>query len=437
MSAFSAFSAYGVRLRAHLSRFARKRDGNVTVTFGLSVIPAMLLVGSSIDYTNATADRSVLQKAVDAAALEAVRVGTVDREEKVGRFLRANLYSPSLANVTFRVLDAPQGARVEAEGVTSTSAMRLANVNSVVVHAGATAMGLRRDNSCILAMARNLPVSTQALDFNGSPSVALTGCGMMSNASISCSGHSTQTPYASAVGTISGSCPNQTPGRDPIPDIYDDLVSHIQPVCSSVNSAINWNAGAALPLPGMIPVARAGYVEYHVCGSIRLRGAGALNTLTNTDVVIVVENGDIQLDNGADVSSSRMTFVMTGSALHSHRVTWPNGNGNSARFAVSPSTNLQNPWHGIALYQDPRLPSSTIDMVWGPAASFDADGVIYFGAASLTMNGNASSNNSLCTKIVTNQFTSNGNIDFRFSQDTAACRNLAVTQWESPPRLVR
>ncbi len=433
----SAFSAYGVRLRAHLSRFARKQDGNVTVTFGMSVIPAMLLVGSSVDYTNATADRAVLQKAVDAATLEAVRVGSQDREEKVGRFLRANLYSPSLANVTFRVLDATNGARVEAEGVTTTSTMRLANVNSVVVHAGATAMGLRRDNSCILAMARNLPTATEALDFNGSPSVALTGCGMMSNASISCSGHSTLAPYASAVGSVNGACPNQSPGRDPVPDIYDDLVPNISTVCGNTVGNLTWNAGAALPLAGMIAVARAGYTEYHVCGNLRLQGTGALNTLANTDAVIVIENGDIQLQSNANVSASRMTFVLTGTTAYSHRVTWPNGNGQSARWGVSPSTNTQNPWHGISVYQDPRLPSSVIDMVWGPAASFDADGVVYFGSAALTMNGNASSNNSLCTKIVTNRFTSNGNIDFRFSQDTAACRNLAVTQWESPPHLVR
>lgn len=434
----SAFELCGEKVKAQLARFVAGRDGNVTVTFGLSIIPAMLLVGSSIDYTNATSDRAVLQKAVDAAALQAVQMGHDDREEKVGRFLRANLYSPSLANVTFRVTDAPNGAQVEAQGTTATSTMRLANINSVQVNAAATAMGLRRDNSCILAMARNLPITLTALDFNGSPSVALTGCGMMSNASVSCSGHSTLTPYTSAVGGISGACPNQTTGRDPVPDVYESLTSAISTVCGGVITNVTWNAGAALPVPGMIPVARSGYVEYHVCGNLQMRGSGALNTsAVPTDVVIVVENGDIAMANNADVSSSRMTFVLTGTSAYSHRVTWPNGNGNSARLAVSPSTNRDNPWHGMSVFQDPRLPSSVIDMVWGPAASFDADGVIYFGSAALTMNGNASSNNSLCTKIVTNQFTSNGNIDFRFSQDTAACRNLAVTQWESPPHLVR
>jgi hypothetical protein len=316
--------------------------------------------------------------------------------------------------------------------------MKLAAANQIVVHAGATAMGLRRDNSCILAMARNLPTATEALDFNGSPSVALTGCGMMSNASISCSGHSTLAPYAAAVGSVNGACPNQSPGRDPVPDIYASLTSEIQLLCGATRNSTNWDAGAALPLPNMIPVVRTGYVEYHICGDVTLRGAGLLNTApAGTDVVVVVENGDVTLENNADVSSTRMTFVLAGSNDYSHRVTWPNGNGKSARWAVSPSTDLRNPWHGVSVYQDPRLPVSTIDMVWSPAASFDADGVVYFGAAALTMNGNASSNNSLCTKIVTNRFTSNGNIDFRFSQDTAACRGLAVTQWESPPHLVR
>ena len=53
------------------------------------------------------------------------------------------------------------------------------------------------------------------------------------------------------------------------------------------------------------------------------------------------------------------------------------------------------------------------------------------------MNGNASSSESQCTKIVVNQLTSNGNIDFKYSQTTTACSNLAVTQYVSPPVLTR
>lgn len=432
-----ALNLFWTRLRSAVSSFATKKNGNVSIIFGLASMPAVLFVGAAVDYFGATADKSNLQGAVDAAALAGVQVNGESRERTVGSVLLANVNPRILSGVQYTISETGEGLRVDARGSMRTGVMSLAGVQTVTYAAGATARGVRRDLSCILATARNLPAGEVALDFNGSPSVALTGCGMMSNASASCSGHSTNAPYTMAVGSISG-CPNQQAGRDPVPDIYESLTSEIQFVCGGFRTSTTWSAGATLPLPNMIAVTKSSHVEYHVCGRLRLDGVGQLNSLsTPSDLVIVVEDGDIEVLADANVSTNRMTLVLTGNpASGTHTVAFPNGAGHAAQLSVSPSTNRQNPWHGVSIYQDPRL-TTNIDMTWSPAAAFNADGVVYFGAASLTMNGNASSNNSLCTKIVTSRFTSNGNIDFRFSQDTASCRDLTVTQWESPPHLVR
>src|SRR5215208_1618933 len=54
-------------------RFRDDRRGTTAVLFGLSVIPVMAIVGSAVDYGRASAARTELQRAVDAAALTLVR----------------------------------------------------------------------------------------------------------------------------------------------------------------------------------------------------------------------------------------------------------------------------------------------------------------------------------------------------------------------------
>lgn len=426
------------RMSKVAARFGEDREGANAIAFGMTALPVMLLVGSAVDYSMAASRKASLQGAVDAAVLAAVLSPSAERERIVAGALTASLDAKLLEGLQYSVADTSQGALVNARAVSATGVMTFAGVTQIVLNATASARALRRDPSCILTLARDIPVGEAALQFNGSPNISLTGCGLMSNASVSCSGFSTNAPYTAAVGVVMGNCPNQKPGHEPVPDIYEALKANIQLVCNGARGATTWRAGAALPLPAMIPVTRSTHLEYHVCGDLRVDGVGALNTAAGgRDVVIVIENGDLDLRADADASSARMTFVLTGAdGAASHRVNFPEGVGQRAKLAVSPSVNVQNPWRGVSIYQDPRL-TRNIDMVWSPAAFLSADGVIYFGRASLTMNGNASSNLAMCTKFVTNRFTSNGAVDFRFGQDGQSCRDLSVAQWESPPHLIR
>lgn len=52
-----------------LGRFARDMRGQVAITYGLAAIPMLIVVGSAIDYSRATTQRSNLQQASDSAAL--------------------------------------------------------------------------------------------------------------------------------------------------------------------------------------------------------------------------------------------------------------------------------------------------------------------------------------------------------------------------------
>ena len=279
------------------------------------------------------------------------------------------------------------------------------------------------------------------MTFNGAPSVNLTGCSLQSNTSATCNGHNGGAFATYAVGTAGAGCSNPQSGANAVPDTYAELASNISRVCSGLSST-TWAAGALLPiLPGMMAVGRTGYVEYHVCGDLTLSGTGDLNGPNPLiDMVIVVENGTITFANDASITAKRVTFVLTGANSSNHQIVFPNGNGHGATLSLTPSINSANPWHGIGIYQDPAL-TANIDMDWGPGATANVDGVMYFPKANVTMRGNAASNSSArgggCTKFVTGTFTTNGNVGLDFVQTSADCARLNVSQYTAPVRLAR
>ena len=113
-------------------------------------------------------------------------------------------------------------------------------------------------------------------------------------------------------------------------------------------------------------------------------------------------------------------------------IDFPNGNGHASTLSLSPSTGGSNPWRGIALYQDPKLTVS-VDESWGPGATFNADGVVYLPHANVVIHGSSGSNNSRCTKLVVNSFTTNGSVNLNFAQTNSGCTSLGMKQWTDTP----
>src|SRR6185295_16347823 len=56
-------------LHSWLCRFASNASGGIAVIFGLALIPMALATGAAVDYSRASATRTELQKALDAALL--------------------------------------------------------------------------------------------------------------------------------------------------------------------------------------------------------------------------------------------------------------------------------------------------------------------------------------------------------------------------------
>ena len=52
-----------------MHRFCKNIDGNVGVLFGLALLPLVTAIGMAVDYSRATSARTVMQTALDGAAL--------------------------------------------------------------------------------------------------------------------------------------------------------------------------------------------------------------------------------------------------------------------------------------------------------------------------------------------------------------------------------
>lgn len=76
--------------------FAKDRSGNVMMLFGLAMIPVLGLVGAAVDYSRATTMRTMLNAAIDSAALmaarDAAKLSDAQLRERVNGWIRASLH---------------------------------------------------------------------------------------------------------------------------------------------------------------------------------------------------------------------------------------------------------------------------------------------------------------------------------------------------------
>lgn len=411
-------------------RFRQSRDGAVAMTFALALIPMVVAVGAAVDYSRANAFKTVLQTVLDTSLLAGAKDGSSSWSTVALNTFTANIAGKTSATLTPTFTTANNvtyDATVSA--AVPTSFLGVINVHSMTVTAKATAQASPGDNSCILTLDKGQPLSHVGLVLNGAPVINLAGCSIRTNTGLNCNGHDGNATKSIAAGTASG-CANPTSNAPAVPDIYTDLAKNITPKCGTLKSGFDWAAGS-IPAtgPAFIRVTVGDYTEYHVCGDLNLSGTGALTGGTPaSDVIIVIENGSLNIANNASISTSKTAIVMTGDATAQSKINFPNGNGKEATLNLSPPTDAANPWQGVALYQDPKLTNhGLIDNTWGPGMNFNADGLVYLGNSNVTTDGDTSSNNSRCTKFVMNQFTTNGHVDLNFQQTN--CSAIGLKQW--------
>jgi Flp pilus assembly protein TadG len=74
-------------------RFAKNRDGYVSLYFGLAAVPLMIAMGAAVDYSRMTSAKAELQSAADAISLDAANAyagGATDLTARAKEFLKLN-----------------------------------------------------------------------------------------------------------------------------------------------------------------------------------------------------------------------------------------------------------------------------------------------------------------------------------------------------------
>ena len=429
------------RLPQTLRGFSRDREGTVAMLFSLSFVPMVLFIGSAVDYGRTISASTLVQSTLDATVLAAIKENSDSRVTRATAILDATMVNANWSVASRSFTNNADGSFTGTVTVNVPMTIMSSIVPTVAITrtttaapaaAGTPGTSGATEDSCIFAMGEDLQVSSDTITFNGSPNVNLTGCSLRSNKSMKCNGGATGA-QTYAVGSIVG-CSNPHSGQAVTPDLYSSIASNIVKYCGTNAGGYSWNANGSVPSAvanTIIPVSRSGYTEIHVCGNLTLNGDDD-HSLTGsspaTDTVVVVENGKIQIADSAYVKARRVTFVLAGGAS-SNIVDFPNGNGKTGTFDISGSTGTDNPWKGMALFQNPTH-TSGVDTTWKPGSWLKLSGVIYFPNAAFTVQGNITMGPTACAKVVTGEFTLNGSVNLQ--QSSAGCATAAVTQYTFP-----
>lgn len=421
-------------------QFFTDGSANVAVVTALAAAPMALIAIGVTDYTRVTVAAAQLQASVDAATLSGAASESAARDQIARGVFDAHRMvaaDQKLVSAAFSIASsAPVGLESVYAGSATVevpvSALGYSSTGKTTITRKARAVFGSGDGSCILTLGSDMDLGDPALVFNGAPRVDLSGCTLRSNKSIKCNGSGLAAFASVATGDVIN-CPNPYPNAPVIADIYEALKSNIDLKCGGGASGYTWSANTSPTGAAVIVTYKSGYRQINICGSATLTGTGAISGgSASEDTVVIVENGDLNVDADADISATRTTFVLAG-YLGSHRITFPSGTGKAAKLAVSAGTSHENPWKGIVVYQDPRL-TENVNLDWGPGAKFIFDGTAYFPRAQFVLRGVAENGPSACSKIVTYSFKSDGAVKLR--QSIAACNAIKAAQHNLPPRLV-
>jgi Flp pilus assembly protein TadG len=281
--------------------------------------------------------------------------------------------------------------------------------------------GTQAQNVCLLALASS--GVAQGIRTNGSPTGNMNGCDSMSNTAAQCNGSNLGLDISFAVGSNSG-CGAKQLSNAALQDPYNSLKSNIPPnPCAPPSSqeedTKHGNSyTVANPLNNLTgPISLRADRPNFMCGDQILTGDVTINTPVGQSAVLVVENGQLDL-NGHKLTSSNgsaVTLVFSGTngqfpdgTPYSHTLT-DNTNGTGGAIDITAPTS--GTWSGVAVYQDPSLTTGVDVSAAGNSPTWNITGLIYMPHATVTLKGAIDKSNAgkSCVVMVADNFQISGN----------------------------
>jgi hypothetical protein len=435
-----------------IDRFRQDRRGTVAIIMGVLIIPLVGALGIGFEVSNWYMTVRGMQNAADAATLAAATNGgpNYDVEAKAvaaqyGFVDGVNTISIAVSNTAA----CPDGSGNTCYSVGISGNVPLL-VSQVVGFAGdATVNGAKQKNLSSLAVAKGgtkpqdiclLALASsgvpQGISTNGAPTGNMNGCDSMSNTAAQCNGHDLGLGISFAVGSNSGCGAKQLPSPA-LPDPYNSLKSNIPPVdpsnCPAGTSGYpqesrhgnSYSVAASNQLSGTLSLSSGNNFK---CGDQMLTADTVINTPFGQPAVLIVENGQLDL-NGHSLTSSNgsaVTIVFSGTnGTYSHALT-DNTNGTGGAINITAPTS--GPWSGVAVYQDPSLTTGVDVSAAGNSPTWNITGLIYMPHATVTLKGaiDKSTNGKSCVVMVADNFQISGTGGI-LKTDIGQCKQAGLT----------
>ena len=172
--ATSVLARSAKRLTIQVARLLRDRKANIAVTFALTMVPAVYLLGMALDYAQASRKQSQLNAAIDAAAISAVTPSMLTQPPSVATTTATNVF-----NATATGMPGLSGPPSLSVNITNSGLVRTATVsytaaatNSFPILLGAPAWPIKGSSS---ASASGAPNINFYLLLDDSPSMGIAG----------------------------------------------------------------------------------------------------------------------------------------------------------------------------------------------------------------------------------------------------------------------
>jgi hypothetical protein len=270
------------------------------------------------------------------------------------------------------------------------------------------------DNLCLLALASS--GVAQGIRTNGAPTANMNGCDSMSNTGAQCNGSNLGLGISFAVGSNNG-CGAKQISNPAITDPYSYLASNIPPLSSSgcggnyPQESHHGNASSVAVSNQLTGALNLSTGNNFLCGDQMLTGNVTVNTSMGQPAVLIIENGQLDLNGHTLTTSagSALTLVFSGTnGTYTHAPT-DNTNGPGGVLDITPPTT--GPWAGVAIYQDPSLTTGVNVSAAGNSPTWNISGLVYMPHATLTLKGaiDKSTNGKSCLVMVADNFQMSGN----------------------------
>jgi len=436
-------------LSKHLHRLREDRRGTVSVIMGFLIIPLVGALGVGFEVSNWYMNGRGMQNAADAAALAAATNGGANYDVEARAVAAQYGFVDGVNNITVVASNAaacPSGGSTCYSATISGSVPLL--VSQIVGYQGDTTLNgaaakslsavavakptVKPQDLCMVALAGS--GAAQGIRTNGSPVANMNGCNVMSNTAAQCNGSNLGAGYGFAVGTSNGCGVRPVSNQRAVLDPYANM--YTVPPLSGSGCAGNYpqetrhgnaySVATSNQLSGAMNLAAGNNFK---CGDQMLTADVVINTPPGTPAVLVIENGQLDLNGHAltTADGSAVTLVFSGdnSGSYTHAPT-DNTNGSGGRLDLNAPTS--GPWSGVAIYQDPSLTSGLDVAAAGNSPTWNISGLIYMPHASVNLKGavDKAAHGHSCVVMIADNFTISGTAGI-LQTDIGNCKDAGVT----------